>query len=536
MTRHQSDICIIGGGLAGLACCYDLLDSGKKIVVLDRDTEENLGGLAKESFGGIMLVDSPLQRRSGIKDTHDLAWRDWNSYAKFTEEDVYPKRWAKMYIERSIADIYEWLVKKKVTFLPVVNWPERGLYTPGNSVPRWHVAWGTGYKIIVQVIQAIQKHKNAANVTFYYSHKVEHVQRTNGISICEGIVEHTQNNFVVEATHMVIATGGISGGDLEMVRKHWYKPWGQAPETLLNGAHKYGDGTVHLAAEKIGAHLTHLDKQWHYAAGIQHPNPRKHKHGLSLVPPRSALWMDSYGKRFGPQPLVGYTDTRYFVETITQTEDQYSWLILNMKIAKKELSVSGGEYMTSFRDSKKFEVAKELFFGNTALINRLLHGHEDVIHANSLAELCQKMNALCGNTKINEDILRYEIAYYDDMIDRGPKYYNDDQLRRIVQFRKYSGDKLRVCNAQKILDSGAYPLIAIRCFIISRKSLGGICTDEHARVLDKQGNALEGFYAIGEAAGFGGGGIHGQGSLEGTFLGACILTGRVAAAHIATHK
>ena len=423
-----------------------------------------------------------------------------------------------------------------VTFLPVVNWPERGLYTPGNTVPRWHIAWGTGHAIVEQVVRALAAHSRSGSHTIRFRHAVEDVEvagdRVTGLV---GTDLSGGGRFVARGDHVVIATGGICGGDLSKVRANWYAPWGPPPKVLLNGAHIYGDGAMHDAVARAGGNLTHLDKQWHYAAGVHHPARRKPHDGLSLVPPRSALWLNAAGERIGPVPLVGSTDTRFLVESILRQPGQYSWQILNNTIAKKELAVSGCDYMTAFRHKKKLLMVRQLLLGNQELVDRLAREcPDDIVTARSLAELVDGMNAR------NLDGLRTDLATieqvvrdYDAQIDRGPAYFNDDQLRRLSNFRQYRGDRIRLCKFQKILDPDAMPLIAIREFILSRKSLGGIQTDLGCRVLRGDGSSIEGLYAIGEAAGFGGGGIHGMGSLEGTFLGSCVLTGRVAARAIA---
>ncbi len=334
---------------------------------------------------------------------------------------------------------------------------------------------------------------------------------------------------------MVIASGGICGGDLGKVTANWCGEWGSPPQLMLNGSHLYADGLLHDKVEELGGNITHLDKQWHYAAGVHHPARRKAADGLSLVPPRSALWMNALGERIGPLPLMGYTDTRWLVETIVRQPGGYSWQVLNRKIAAKELAVSGCEYMTAFAEKSRSLLFKQLLFGNSELVERLLREcPQDFVAAESLPELVDKMNerSLFG-LRVDLSSMERDISRYDEAIDRGRPFFNDEQLRRIGDHRTYRGDRMRTCKFQKILDPGARPLIAIREFILSRKSLGGIQTDLRCRVLSKDGIAIEGLYAVGEAAGFGGGGIHGLRSLEGTFLGSCVLTGRIAGRAIA---
>lgn len=527
-NRYNSDVVIVGGGLAGISTAIELLDRGKHVLILDRDVKEEFGGLARWSFGGICMIGTPEQRRMGIKDNPELALQDWSSFAQFEEDAYWPKKWAKFYTENSIEMIYEWLKKRNVNFLSMVNWPERGLFIPGNSVPRWHITWGTGLGLVEALVSHLDNHPNRNRLKVQFGHRVNGFLSTNGrISGCKGTLEESGKDFEAEAGAVVVAAGGICG-DLEVVKKNWYKPWGDPPEKMLTGSHQYADGKLHQLVKNEGGNLTHMEKQFHYAAGIHHPNPRKPNHGLSLIPPKSALWVNAYGKRIGPVPLVTAYDTRYLVEQICKQPGGYSWQILNQKIMERELAVSGSEYMTDFRDKKKLGVIKTLLFGNKPLTKRLLEESIDIVTAESIRELADKMNRLHKDISVDKELLEEGVRMFDENIDRGKKYMNDDQLRRIAHLRQFLGDRLRTCNFQKIDDPKAYPLIAIREFILARKSLGGIQTDLHSQVLNTAGVPIPGLYAAGEAAGFGGGGIHGLRSLEGTFLGGCILTGRIA--------
>ena len=524
---HQSDVLIVGGGLAGIAAAFELLDRNLKVLLFERDQPDKLGGLARESFGGVMLVDTPLQRRAKIADSPELALADWLRVARFGDADVWPRAWAESYVNRSIELIYSWLKERSVAFLPVINWPERGMFAPGNSVPRWHIAWGTGKALVEALVAHLEAHPKRANLKIAYGHRVERLLLTNGVVTgCAGRREADDSEFAATAAATLLTAGGICGGDLSLVRKHWYRQWGSPPATLLNGSHRFADGLLHQAAETVGARITHLDKQWHYAAGIHHP--RQPGKGLSLVPPRSALWLNAHGRRIGPPPLVGSTDTRYLVEQVCAQPGQYSWLVLNRKIALKELAVSGCEYMTAFRERDRLRLLTDLLFGNRELVATLTRDAEDVVTAGTIAELAAAMNALGSDHRVDGGLMQADIQAYDAQITRGPRFFTDDQLRRIVNFRAYRGDRLRTCRFQKIVDPSAGPLIAIRCHILSRKSLGGLQTDLACRVLDMAGAPIPGLFAAGETAGFGGGGSHGSGALEGTFLGGCILTGRIA--------
>lgn len=529
---YRADVVIAGAGLAGIATACELLDHGRSVILIDKDLPERFGGLAKESFGGVHLIDTPHQRKLGLEDSPELAWRDWQSYARWEEQgERWPRRWARHYCEHSIPQIFEFLDSRGVKFLPLVNWPERGLDVPGNSLPRWHVAWGTGREITACCIRSLEEHPRADRLQRLFQHEVNRIETVGGsVRGVRGRELVMGRRFQAAADHVVIAAGGIGGGDLSRIRNEWPADWGKPPEVLLNGAHRFGDGLLHDCVSEVGGKLTHLDRHWLYAAGVHHPARRRAFDGLSLVPPRSALWVNARGARIGPRPLVAYTDTRRLVQKILQQPGQYSWQIMNRKIAEKELAVSGSEYMTAFRDKSRLKLLKSILFGNRDLVKRLLKEcSSDIAAADTLEELVEEMNRRSLNGfKIDLERLRTDIDYYDGQIDRGKAYFNDEQLRWLLNFRTYRGDRLRTCKFQKILDPRARPLIAVREFILTRKSLGGIQTDLHSRVLDHRGEPIPGLFAAGEAAGFGGGGIHGKGSLEGTFLGACILTGRAA--------
>ncbi|MEZ4328540.1 MAG: FAD-dependent oxidoreductase [Polyangiales bacterium] len=535
--NYASDVVIAGGGLAGLVTAHELLDKGLKVLVLDRDVASKLGGLAKESFGGVHLVDTSHQRKLGLRDTPELAYSDWESYAEFGPDDDLPRAWARFYCENSDEYIFRFLDKAKVEFLPVVNWPERGLNKPGNTIPRWHIAWGTGHEIIARVVAALEGHPRRSNLTLRFEHTVSGLDVQDGKATGLHGTDSRGRTFRAMAEHVVIASGGICGGDLSKLRNNWYKPWGEPPAKLLNGAHIYGDGMLHDEVARHGANVTHLDKQWHYAAGVHHPRKSRPDDGLSLVPPRSGLWMNAHGERImNPRPLVSYTDTRHLVESVLKEPGQYAWIVMNYKIAIRELGVSGCSYMTAFFEKNKAMLVRDLITGNRELVARLLREcPDDFVEAKTLPALVDKMNerGLYGH-RVDLGAMRRDIGAYDDQIDRGPSFFNDEQLRHLMNFRTYRGDKIRTCKYQKILDPKAGPLIAVRSFILARKSLGGIQTDLRGRVLRADGTVIPGLYAAGEAAGFGGGGIHGRGSLEGTFLGGCVLTGRVAGRTIAT--
>ncbi|TYT73847.1 FAD-dependent oxidoreductase [Desulfobotulus mexicanus] len=530
---YHSDVLIVGGGIAGLVTALKLLDSNLSLIILDRDRKDKLGGLAKESFGGICAVGTPLQKRMGIPDTPEIAWEDWKRVARFRREDKWPKAWAKRYVEHSEKDIYTFLTELGIRFLPVVNWPERGMLQTANSLPRWHIAWGTGHRIIECLLKAIHDHPNRNKLSFRFGHCVKNITIQQGkVCGCTGTMEGTGRPFEAHADRVVLSAGGICGGNLSRVRRHWPGHLDKIPSRLLNGSHRFADGLIHDAAAAIGGKVDHPDRQWHYAAGIPYPKSLIENQGLSLVPPRSALWLNAKGERIGPLPLMGYTDTGYIVERLCREEEPFSWLLLNRKIALREMAVSGCDYMTAFRHRKFLKMIRELLFGNRELTDRLIRESDDILTAATLMELGRKMQEKTPEVPLNMKAMEKAVRAYDRQIEWGPSFFTDDQLRRIAITRKYRGDRLRTCKFQQILDPSAGPLMAIRTFILTRKSLGGIRTDLKSRVLNGQDSPIPGLFAAGETAGFGGGNMHGKGALEGTFLGGAILTAHHAAGSI----
>lgn len=532
MISHKADCIIIGGGISGIVTALELLDSNAKIVLFDRDDPENFGGLAKESFGGLFFVDSPSQRKAGIRDSIELAKSNWYSFAEFDENDVLPKLWADNFIENCTAEVYQWLKQKGVGFFPVVHWVERGWHQPGNSVPRFHMVWGTGNELIKMLSERLNQHPSRNNLSIHFNSRITGLDISNGLAKgVSGVDESSGEEFAGIAPHIVISAGGI-GGNIELIKKTWGPTVGGAPEKMLNGSHRYALGDMHHEVLVKRGNVTNLEKMWHYAAGIHHPNPDKKDHGLSIVPPKSALWLDFKGQRIGPEPLIAGYDTSFLVQKICQLDKKFSWQVMNKKIAVKEFAISGAEHNPAIRDKKLMPFLMNLLFGNKKLVNQMISGCVDFVVADSVDELAEKMNALNGDSEVSITGLKNSIEQYDRNIDRGKKYFNDEQLRRLAHLRQYRGDRVRTCKFQKIDDKKAYPLIAIREFILSRKSLGGIQTDLSCRVLKKDPPAIgpiEGLYAVGEAAGFGGGGIHGKRALEGTFLGTCIYSARLAA-------
>ncbi|MBI4986884.1 MAG: FAD-dependent oxidoreductase, partial [Rhodocyclales bacterium] len=428
MESYSDDVVVIGGGIAGIVAALELLRGGAAVTILDRDVEENFGGLAKESFGGICVVGSPEQRRAKVADTPERALRDWRAFGELTDADVWPTRWAEAYVADSRRDIYDWLRAQGIGFLPLPHWIERD----GNSVPRFHIVWGTGRELALVLIRRLREAAASGRLRLRFGHRVEELLVENGAVVgCRGFAGELP--FAARGGAVVVAAGGINGSQ-ELIRKHWHADWRRPPPVILNGSHKYADGLLHHAVAGVGGQLSHLERMWDYAAGVHHWRPRKPGHGLSLVPPRGALWLDWRGARLEP-PLVTGFDTRDLVQRVCATERQYSWQLLNRRIAVKELAVSGAEFNPSIRDKKKLAFLRELLFGNRWLVDELTTHCEDFVVAATLPELVAKMNALQGDAGVDLAAVTAAVTSYDAAIARGEPYA-DEQLRRIALLRE----------------------------------------------------------------------------------------------------
>jgi uncharacterized protein len=533
MAGERASVIVIGAGIAGLVTALELLESGHDVLLLDRCKPDELGGLAREAFGGMFMVDTPQQRRSGIRDSHALAMDDWLRVADFDEADVWPRRWAEEYVKRARDEVGGWLRGHGVRFFPVVNWAERGVYGDGNSVPRFHLTWGCGQGLVDGVWGAIERHprRGALDLRFRtrVSELLEEEGRVTGVRV---VPEEGGEESELRAGAVVVAAGGV-GGNLDLVRREWPADLGSPPENILMGSHYYADAAMHEEVKRLGGNITHLERMWNYADAVRHPRPRRPLHGVKLIPPRSGLLLDPTGRRYGPVPVMPTFDARYALERMCEDERKYSWLICNFKIAQRELDVSGSEHNPRIRDKRLVPFVFSIVRGKPELVRHFLDECPDFVSAGSLGELAMRMAEVTGDDALDADLMASEVRRYDDNLARGKGLWNDDQIRRIAQLRNWRGDRPRTAKFKPIDDEDARPLVAIRLQVMARKSLGGIQTDLGCRVLRPEGEPIEGLYAVGEAAGFGGGGLHGRKSLEGTFLGACVFTGRIAARTIA---
>jgi len=528
----SSDVLVIGGGIAGIVTTVELFRAGKTVTLVDRDTPERLGGLALWAFGGMALVGTPLQKKMGIPDNPERALRDWVRFGELDETDEHSMAWAKYYVENSCTEVHDWLRNEGIKFAPAVNWVERGLYGDGNSVPRYHVVWGTSRELTRTMIAAMHAANKDNRLQLLHQHSVTELIK-QGERVVGALGTNDANGEPVEfqAQHVVVATGGINGSH-DQVRANW--PEDRAmPETMLNGAHPFANGNMHHEVEdKFGGHIVNAGEMWNYAAGFPHPFPHFEGHGLSTIPCKSALWLDHTGKRIGPDPMVTGFDTHILCQRVAEQEKPWSWHLLNWRIAAKEFAISGAEHNQRIRDKQFLMFLKETLLGNHRLVKQMASESEDFLVADTLEELAAKMNALTCSHDVDAAQLQATADEFDANFDKGNQLNNDDQIRRILHARQWGPDKLRTCKPAPLQKKGAGPFIAIRMQLITRKSLGGLRTDLDCKVLGENNQPVTGLYSVGEAAGFGGGGSNGKRSLEGTFLPGCIMTGRAAARSI----
>ncbi|WP_430461797.1 FAD-dependent oxidoreductase [Thalassolituus sp. LLYu03] len=533
MTREiTSDVLVVGGGIAGIVTTLELLRAGKRVTLVDRDTPERLGGLALWAFGGMALVGTSLQRKMGIPDTPERALADWIRFGELDTRDEHSLAWAKYYVEHSCAEVHDWLQSEGVKFMPAVNWVERGMYGDGNSVPRYHIVYGTSRELTRTMIAAMHAANRDNRLTLLHKHSITALeQHGDTITGASGTNDETGEAVRFKAGTVVIASGGLNGNH-QQTRANWPKER-PMPATMLNGAHPFADGNMHHeVAGKLGGHIVNSGEMWNYAAGFAHPYPHFKGHGLSTIPCKSALWLDHKGKRIGPEPLVTGFDTHWLCQRVAEQEKPWTWHLLNWRIAAKEFAISGAEHNQRIRDKQFVRFVLETLFGNHRLVKQMASESADFIVADTLEELAGKMNTLTQSLDIDAAQLQDTADAFDANFAAGSKLENDDQIRRILHARQWGPDRLRTCKPAPLQKKGAGPFIAIRMQLITRKSLGGLRTDLKSRVLGDNNQPVAGLYCVGEAAGFGGGGSNGKRSLEGTFLPGCIMTARAAAKSI----
>ncbi|MFE9844396.1 FAD-binding dehydrogenase [Streptomyces goshikiensis] len=540
---YDADVIVIGAGLAGLVATAELVDAGRKVILLDQEPEQSLGGQAHWSFGGLFFAGSPEQRRMRIKDSRELALQDWYGTAGFDrEEDAWPRRWAEAYVDFAAGEKRPWLHARGIRFFPVVGWAERGGYDAnghGNSVPRFHITWGTGPGLVEPFERRVRAGAARGLVQLRFRHRVTGLGRTAGaLDTVTGEVlapsdavrgtasgRESTGEFSLRAQAVIVTSGGI-GGNHDLVRKQWPARLGTPPDRLLSGVPAHVDGLMLGIAEEAGASHINKDRMWHYTEGIGNWDPIWAKHGIRILPGPSSLWLDATGKRL-PVPLFPGFDTLGTLDHIMKTGHDHTWFVLNQRVIGKEFGLSGSEQNPDLTGKSVRDVIDRARQAVPGPVKAFMDKGADFVVERNLAALVRGMNAVTGEDLLDEATVRGEIVARDRAI--ANPFTKDLQVTAIHGARKYLGDRLiRTAAPHRILDPKAGPLIAVRLSILTRKSLGGLETDLSSRVLTGSGDPLPGLYAAGEAAGFGGGGVHGYRALEGTFLGGCIFSGRAA--------
>ena len=547
-TAQQSHAIVIGAGLAGLVATAELVAAGKSVTVLEQESEANFGGQAWWSFGGLFLIDSPEQRRMGIKDSLELARQDWFGAAGYDRaEDAWGKQWAESYLQFAAGEKRAWLKERGVGYFPVVGWAERGGYGAnghGNSVPRFHITWGTGPGVVAPFARAVREGVDRGLVTLKFRHRVDGLVVQNGEVVgARGAVlapdaagrgaptnRTVIGDFEQYAGATIVTSGGI-GGNHDLVRAQWPERLGTPPKHMLSGVPAHVDGRMLGITEQAGAHLVNGDRMWHYVEGITNYAPVWADHGIRILPGPSSLWLDASGRRL-PVPLFPGFDTLGTLEHIQSTGYEHSWFVLTQKIIEKEFALSGSEQNPDLTGKDVKLLARRVLPGAPGPVEAFKQKGVDFVVADTLGELVKGMQRLSPEVAIDAALVRREVEGRDRQLDND--FGKDAQITAIRQARHYRGDKLiRVATPHKLLDPEAGPLIAVKLHVLTRKSLGGIETNLDGQALRAGGEPIPGLFAAGEASGFGGGGIHGYRSLEGTFLGSCIYTGRQAARAVA---
>jgi uncharacterized protein len=540
-------VIVVGAGLAGLAAAAEIAEAGSSVLLVDQEAEQSLGGQAFWSLGGLFMVDTPEQRRMGIRDSLDLAWQDWLGSAGFDRpEDEWPRRWARAYVEWAAGEKRPWLRGMGVRVLPNPGWAERGGGTAtghGNSVPRFHLTWGTGPGLVEPFERRVRDQEAAGRVRFAFRHRVDALTMSAGAvtGVSGAVLEPTTaargadtsraevGEFTLEAQAVVLASGGI-GANFDMVRRNWPDRLGPPPRNLISGVPKHVDGRMLAIAEEAGARLIGRDRMWHYVEGIRNWDPIWSHHGIRILPAPSSLWLDATGRRL-PVPLFPGFDTLATLRHIGTTGADHTWFVLTRRIIEREFALSGSEQNPditgrSVRELLRTRVAK----GVPAPIQRFMDHGEDFVVERDLRALVDGMNRIAPG--VDFATVEREVLARDREI--ANPFSKDAQVTAIHGARRYLADRItRVAKPHRLLDPEAGPLIAVRLNILTRKTLGGLETDLDGRCRSAAGEPIAGLYAAGEASGFGGGGMHGYNSLEGTFVGGCMFSGRSAGRAIA---
>ena len=561
---ERVDVVVVGAGLAGLVATAELVAAGRRVALVDQEPTEHLGGQAWWSFGGLFLVDSPEQRRLRIRDSLDLAWQDWCGSAGWDRlgdggrpgdgpapgdghppgEDDWGRRWARAYVEWAAGEKRAWLRERGVRLFPVVGWAERGDGTAdghGNSVPRFHLTWGTGPGLVEPFERVVRDGVADGLVELRGRHRVTGLVTTDGEIAgvrCEVLAEDPVDRGMpssrtvvgeaeIEAGAVVVTSGGI-GANHELIRRYWPERLGPPPREVVTGVPAHVDGSMLDPLEAAGARLVNRDRMWHYVEGIANHSPVWPGHGIRILPGPSSLWLDATGRRL-PAPYLPGFDTLGTLAHLRRSlpEHDHSWFVASRTVLGKEYALSGSEQNPDLTGRSVRQVLGRVTTDVPAPVQAFVDHGADVVEADTVEELVARMNALTGSDLVDAARLRSLVEARDRELANG--YGKDVQTALVRAARRSLGDRLiRTAAPHRFLDPRHGPLVAVRLRVLTRKTLGGVQTDLASRVLDADGAPVPGLYAAGEVAGFGGGGVHGYRSLEGTFLGGCLFTGRAA--------
>lgn len=541
---ENADAIIVGAGLAGLVAVCELVERGRRVILLDQEPRASLGGQAFWSLGGLFMVDTPEQRRLRVRDSLDLARQDWLGSAGFDRpEDRWPRQWAEAYLQFAAGEMRPWLHGLGMRWFPVVGWAERGgglAGGHGNSVPRFHLTWGTGPGTIEPFVKRVLEAEAQGLVDLRCRHRVTGLVRgAGGITGVEGeiLVESAAlrgqrssrevvGDFALSADAVIVASGGI-GGNEALVRRNWPQDrLGPLPKTMVSGVPHHVDGLMLGHAAAAGANLINGDRMWHYTEGLRNWDPIWPNHGIRILPGPSSMWFDAAGERM-PVPCLPGFDSLGTLKHLCALGHNHSWFITTQRIIKKEFALSGSEQNPDLT-GRSLPLLLKSRAGRSAPppVEAFKQHGEDFVVADTLEALVEGMNRI-GERPLDAGHIRAQIEARDRELDN--PFAKDLQIVAIRQARAYLGDRfMRTARPHRILDPKAGPLIAVRLHVLTRKTLGGIETDLNGRALGADGAPVGGLYACGEAAGFGGGGYHGYNALEGTFLGGCIFSGRIA--------
>jgi len=306
----EADAVVVGAGLAGLVAAAELADAGRHVIVVEQEPEQSLGGQAFWSLGGLFLVDSPEQRRLGVKDSRDLARQDWYGSAQFDRpEDYWPRRWAEAYVDFAAGEKRAWLHAMGHRLFPVVGWAERGdgrADGHGNSVPRFHLTWGTGPGLVEPFERRVRQAVDSGLVELRFRHCVDEVvvsgdaaTGVRGRVLEPSAAERGRpssraavRDFEIHAGAVLVTSGGI-GGDHELVRRAWPARLGTPPAHMVAGVPAHVDGRMLQITADAGGRVINPDRMWHYVEGLTNWDPVWENHGIRILPGPSSLWLDA---------------------------------------------------------------------------------------------------------------------------------------------------------------------------------------------------------------------------------------------------